>query len=129
MTELAHAKYVLESNDIQFIYELKELELEEEVNKELAVILKELITNILKHANADLVKAEVFQRDNETIMIIEDNGIGLASLKNEDQSKQGFGLKGIRERMEKLSGRFTLESNPGAKFTFSVPAQTSEIKS
>lgn len=115
-TELAHAKFVLESNEINFVYQIDELSISEAVNKELAIILKELVTNVLKHAQASKVRVEIRQQQNHAIMTLSDNGVGIAvNLTN------GFGLQGIKERIQKLSGKLTLESKQGTHFVIEVP--------
>lgn len=107
-TELAHAKYVLESNDINFEYHFDEFEMDENTNKELAIILKELVTNILKHSKADRVDASILKNHQAICMMVKDNGIGFS-----DQPKSGFGLKGISERVSKLKGELSIDSSSG----------------
>lgn len=125
-TELAHAKYVLESNYIRFDYHYEEMDLAETIDKELAIVLKELVTNILKHANADLVSAKIYQQGEQVIMCVEDNGVGFSADKKAGSNQSGFGLKGIQERAEKLSGRLSITSDTGAKFELSVPFLAAE---
>ncbi|MBL4659401.1 MAG: sensor histidine kinase [Alcanivoracaceae bacterium] len=115
-TELAHAKYVLESNNIHFEYHFDDIELKDETNKELAIILKELVTNILKHAQADKAEVLIKQDNNMAVLLVQDNGKGFSK-----DSGEGFGLKGINERITKMSGQFKIESSSGAKLTVSVP--------
>jgi len=116
-TELAHAKHLLESNDIHFSYEFNGFEMKDSINKELAIILKELITNVLKHAQANRVLTRVFLENNSAHMQVEDDGIGFNGGNN-----NGFGLKGIKERVKKLSGSFTIKtsSNSGSDTRFEI---------
>ncbi len=117
-TELAHAKYLLESNDIHFEYTYEVDELSDKINKELAIILKELITNVLKHAQADQVSASVIHNkdNNDVTLCVKDNGQGF-----ESQDKAGFGLKGIDERVNQLSGRCKISSEHGVMMSITVP--------
>jgi two-component system sensor histidine kinase DesK len=106
LSELANAKYVFASLDIQFDYHLfglseAELEGDMQANKELAIVLRELVTNIIKHAKATKVSVEVKKRDQGIILLVQDNGQGMAS---EPGAILGFGLKGIHERITKLQG-------------------------
>jgi len=117
--ELAHAKYVLESNEIRFKYEFDNVELTESTNKELAIILKELVTNVLKHSKASQVIASITQSDQQAILQLSDNGKGFS-----ESATQGYGLKGIKERIEKLSGSFSVESDQGVEFVISVPLES-----
>ncbi|WP_168204129.1 sensor histidine kinase [Aliikangiella coralliicola] len=115
-TELAHAKYVLESNEINFDYTLQDVDMSDEINKELAIIIKELVTNVLKHSQASRVNASVIG-DNESITLkLADDGKGIHC----DQF-EGFGLQGIQERVDKFQGKLVIESVNGACFTISIP--------
>lgn len=122
-TELAHAKYVLESNEISFEYQFDDVEIGDTVNKELAIILKELVTNILKHAEASIVRAEIKAEESHIVLRVSDNGSGFSQ-----EEAKGFGLKGINERVDKLSGQVKIEtetnSASGSKFTILVPVET-----
>jgi two-component system sensor histidine kinase DesK len=115
-TELAHAKYVLESNDIAFGYQFDEIEFDHNINKELAIILKELVTNILKHSAASRVDVKVTQQENRLFLNIEDDGVGFV-----EGSQDGFGLQGISERVTKLNGKFSIQSINGTKVNISIP--------
>jgi two-component system sensor histidine kinase DesK len=117
-TELAHAKYVLESNDINFQYTFENMAIDDGINKELAIILKELITNILKHAQAKQVKATIKLINNSIILTVEDDGIGFTA-----NDKNGFGHKGIQERVLKLSGDFLHSSSPNTLLTIKIPVR------
>jgi two-component system sensor histidine kinase DesK len=106
LSELANAKNVFASLAIEFEYQLTEiseaeLEADMQANKELAIVLRELVTNIIKHAKATKVSVEVKKRDQGILLFVQDNGQGMAS---EPGAILGFGLKGIHERITKLQG-------------------------
>lgn len=115
-TELAHAKYVLESNDIHFDYEFENFKMDDAVNKELAIILKELITNILKHAKANHVFASIKLIKQSIVLKVEDDGQGFPA-----DRQHGFGLTGIEERVTKLSGCFTIQSDRPTSLKVLIP--------
>ncbi len=117
-SELAHAKYVLQSNDINFEYCFDKVEFDDVTNKELAIILKELVTNILKHSQASKVECKISQINNEIILTLEDNGNGFDA----NAKVNGFGLKGIKERIDKLNGQISIVNEQGSKFIISIPA-------
>ncbi len=120
--ELASAKYLLQSNDIDFDYSLGELTIDEHTNKELAIIFKELTTNIIKHAKACKVTASVEQDNNGIRLNVTDNGKGM----NTDSS-DGYGLKGIQERLEKLQGSLKIQSNNGCEIDIFISQKSLEI--
>lgn len=119
-TELAHAKYVLESNEIHFKYQFDDIEISNKTNKELAIILKELVTNILKHAHATKVSAQIEQNNHSVVMTVMDDGVGF----NNTNDNEGFGLKGIQERVAQLSGHLEINSNGQTTIKISVPLNT-----
>jgi len=88
-------------------------------------ITQEALTNVFKHANASdvLIMLNVFQ--NKLILNIADNGCGFdtSSLQNEVGKKGCFGLQGIFERVELLSGTFNILSSPneGTVLRISIP--------
>ncbi|MCF6193748.1 MAG: sensor histidine kinase [Kangiellaceae bacterium] len=116
-TELAHAKYVLQSNEIVFDYQFDEFEMNEIINKELAIIIKEAVTNILKHSEASRASVVIHKTNLNIEMQIIDDGTGFSSKKE----NLGFGLKGISERVEKLSGKLVIESQSGTKLLVVLP--------
>ncbi len=80
-------------------------------------IVQESLSNVRKHSGADRVKLEV-SVGNETVTLnIHDNGSGFdpEELKTRkiDRKTGGFGLEGIRERVELISGSLTVDSAPG----------------
>lgn len=120
LSELANAKHVFLSLDIDFDYQLEglessELDLDLHNTKELAIVLRELVTNIIKHANATRVTVLV-QRDGEVLKLrVKDNGAGF------EQTKiQGFGLLGIEERIKKLSGSVSVQSGKNDQGTLAI---------
>lgn len=67
---------------------------------------QEVLTNSLRHASADQFKARLsFDRDHLRLTL-RDNGRGFDPVARHD----GFGLRGIRERVEAMSGRLTIQS-------------------
>lgn len=126
-TELAHAKYTLESNEIQFDYQFEEIDLNESINKELAIILKELVTNILKHSQATKVSASISPNKQQVQLLVEDNGIGFQhsdTQTNGISDNNRYGLKGIAERVNKMDGELTIESNQGTRVKINIPLKS-----
>ncbi len=81
-------------------------------------IVQESLTNVALHARASLVDVLVGRRNDSVIVTIEDNGVGFLPTTSlvEDQ----LGLFGMRERVQMLKGRFTLETEPGKGTTVSA---------
>jgi len=76
---------------------------------------RELLFNIVKHAQARSAKVSV-RRDNDSIRIeIEDDGIGfdISEIDSIESSSRGFGLFSLRERLSPLGGRIEIQSGTG----------------
>ena len=68
---------------------------------------QEGLTNVRKHASAQAAKVNLAYLEDSVSLEIVDDGRGLGP-------GSGFGLVGIRERVEGLGGSVTIESSPGA---------------
>lgn len=115
LSELANAKNVLSSLDIDFDYRFENvdeqaLELDSKNNKELAIVLRELVTNIIKHAKATRVRACIKRQGEQVILTMQDNGQGF-----ESKANKGFGIQGIEERIHNLKGFVNIKS--GSEFS------------
>jgi signal transduction histidine kinase len=74
------------------------------------LIFKELINNILKHAQASEVTFSIeVLSDNQIYFKIADDGRGYQT----DNSFPGNGLRNVQNRSKKLKGKITMESQPG----------------
>lgn len=85
-------------------------------------VFQEALTNVLRHANATKVKIELFEEDGNVILVVEDNGIGIAEDRVFDA--RSLGLLGMRERIEMFGGKISFKgiTNKGTIVTVSVPA-------
>jgi two-component system sensor histidine kinase DesK len=115
LSELANAKNVFGSVDVNFQYQFEnideqQIELDSASNKELAIVLRELVTNIIKHAKATQVSAIIKHENGKIVLAIQDDGQGF-----EDSQHKGFGIKGIEERIQKLQGFVNIKT--GGEYT------------
>lgn len=78
-------------------------------------IIRELLMNVVKHADATMVEVSINQlQDNIRISVI-DNGKGFQTAEHLTVSHNGrtsFGLFSMRERLERLGGQIEIESIP-----------------
>jgi PAS domain S-box-containing protein len=72
--------------------------------------VRELLINVVKHAQATNVTIRVKRVDGKLNIVIEDNGKGFA---RPSVKYDGYGLFNIRERMNHINGQFEIESLPG----------------
>jgi signal transduction histidine kinase len=99
---------------------LLEVEPDAEVRVILYRIAQEAITNVRKHARAQLVEVTLASRDGGVLVTIRDDGDGVGS----PPDARSFGIASMRERAESAAGWWRMESQPGAGTTveFWVPA-------
>ena len=75
-------------------------------------IISELITNVIKHANADLIRIEINKDQKYLYISVIDNGNGFNfKTKTKTNEDGGFGLFSIRERLDSIQGYLLFVSN------------------
>ena len=89
--------------------------LEEDICVLLFQATRELLINVVKHAQAHVVKVSIRRKGGEIETIVEDDGIGLdlSEIESVMPSRGKFGLFSIRERLNYLGGNINIESEPG----------------
>jgi PAS domain S-box-containing protein len=90
--------------------------------------VRELTTNVVKHARAQSLTISLARKDNMIEISVKDDGTGFvaADIKEEFITKSGFGIFSIRERMKHIGGSISISSEPGArtKVTLTAPLNT-----
>lgn len=74
-------------------------------------VIQESCTNALKHSTGDTIGLDVHSTNGTLVVEINDNGQGLNN--GVPSEIKGFGLLGIRERVEALHGNVEITSPPG----------------
>jgi signal transduction histidine kinase len=89
---------------------LPELEVSGEIRRNVFLVVKETLNNIVKHSGANEVKI-ILQKEPEGFsLLIHDNGRGIDL---EKLRKFGNGLKNMKKRMEDVGIEFSIENNNG----------------
>ena len=111
--ELALKKLLQEFQQTTRIRIVSRVRLQDSLNSEIQTVLyrivQEALTNIAKHSQADRIKLAIASSPTGIDLEIQDNGEGFEPREN----TTGFGLQGMRERVEALGGKFSLHSQPG----------------
>jgi signal transduction histidine kinase len=83
----------------------------------------EALTNTIKHSGATRVDVELRFDDDAVHLVVSDDGSGFADT-GPDHVNGHFGLRGIRERVDKMGGTLRLENQPegGAVVAITVPS-------
>jgi two-component system sensor histidine kinase DesK len=80
----------------------------------LSLVLREAVTNIVRHAGARECLIELSTEQDTTQLVIADDGKG-------DIREEGNGLRGMRERVQELGGRLSLDSHSGTRLQIELP--------
>ena len=73
-------------------------------------VSQEALTNVARHAHAESALVRLLEKNHVIELTIEDDGVGF----DPGSGASGFGLKGIRERVELAGGRVRIDAAPGA---------------
>jgi signal transduction histidine kinase len=79
-------------------------------------VIAEALANVQKHAGARHAIVRATVEPNELLLEVVDDGVGGAD-------EEGFGLRGLADRVEALGGRLTLDSPPrsGTRLRAHIP--------
>jgi PAS domain S-box-containing protein len=93
--------------------------------------VRELLINVVKHANAKNVKVSIWKMDKNICVRVEDDGVGFDVTEVESMvtKKAKFGLFSIQERLESVGGHFEIKSKvgQGSKITMTAPLNYKKI--
>ncbi len=96
-------------------------ELEYDTSVMIYRVFQELLTNTMKHAEANEVRITFEDQDATGNLMIQysDNGKGIAA----DKLNQGFGFKNIESRLQSVNGRYEIENRqePGFSIKIFIP--------
>ena len=107
-------------------FEVQSFGLDERLDNSLEIsifrIIQELVTNIIKHANATKGIVYLTNHDSNLNVMIEDNGKGFNPTKVK-VNKSGMGISSIDKRVEHMDGKLSIESelNKGTTVIIDIP--------
>jgi signal transduction histidine kinase len=94
-----------------------------EFRRDIFLIFKETLHNIIKHAQASRVEIQIKENKGELHLRIQDDGVGFDG----QQASGGNGLKNLRLRMAQLGGKVEVRSTPGCGTTVSLSAKITRL--
>jgi signal transduction histidine kinase len=71
-------------------------------------LIQEALLNAFRHGKAPLVRVSLWESESELLVAVGDDGVGASTF------KEGIGLRGMRERLEALSGELRITARPGS---------------
>lgn len=101
----------IDGTDIKARFSLENVSPSEEVYRFIVNSLKELLANGIRHGKATAFYVELKNEENGIKLLVSDNGKGIKG-----EFKEGFGLKGIREKTESFGGSCAFSSEDGEGF-------------
>jgi PAS domain S-box-containing protein len=101
----------------------EELSLNDATKTALFRIMQESLTNVARHSQAETVKVNLFQRNGNIVLRIQDDGVGFNH--EEVSHRRTLGLLGMKERTEMIGGKYKISSSEdmGTIVLVSVPCQ------
>jgi two-component system sensor histidine kinase DesK len=114
-SELTRAAQVLKTAGVRLNRPAKAPHLTPRQEATLSLVLREAVTNIVRHADASECSIEVSTGQDHTRLVIADDGRG-------DIRQEGNGLRGMRERVQELGGSLSLESSRGTRLHIELPS-------
>ena len=85
--------------------------------------VRELLMNVIKHAQVRSAKVSITQKHGLILIMVKDHGVGFDSAAIENEFRPGgFGLFSIRERLKYVGGNIQIESQPGKGTTVKIMA-------
>jgi two-component system, NarL family, sensor histidine kinase DesK len=113
-SELTRAAEVLRTAGVRLNKPVKPPDLTPRHEATLSLVLREAVTNIVRHADASECSIEVLSGQDRTQLVIADDGRG-------NIRQEGNGLRGMRERVQELGGSLSLESSRGTRIQIELP--------
>ncbi|RYZ27542.1 MAG: hypothetical protein EOO10_12405 [Chitinophagaceae bacterium] len=106
---------VLEARDINYRFEtdeaVKDVTFNMDQRREIFLIFKESINNIVKYAHATEVRVVMQLKSRQFIMQVIDNGVGFDYTSDGNGSaKRGNGMRNMQKRAETVKGKLLVES-------------------
>jgi signal transduction histidine kinase len=137
MTELAEIRLIVRLSNVENIAEMP---LGADLRREIHLIFKETINNVVKHSDCSTVKIEFARENNFFIVSVKDDGKGFKFTANGSNgaNRGGNGLPNMRRRAANIGGSYEINSEIGQgtvvvlrvplKSGFSLKKFTAEIK-
>lgn len=112
--ELEHARLALKSAAVNVELDGEPPDLPPAVEAVVALILRESVTNIIRHAHATICRIVIRMESGEVLLEVKDDGRGAGHA-------TGGGIDGMRTRLAEVGGRFEISEDYGTRVRAWVP--------
>lgn len=113
-SELAIAKVAIQSAERVYCCQRNTEKLTADIEEVLAFIIRESVTNTLRHSDGDEFQVLIQQHDHEVHLIVNDDG-------EVEEWHEGNGIAGIRERLSEVNGKLNIDTSTGFTLNIKVP--------
>lgn len=111
----------MDGTDVKIRYDIADLNLSNERRRFICNSLKECFSNGMRHGGAGAFYVELSETDGKVVLTVSDNGEGLP-----DDFKEGYGLRGIREKAAAFGGGIVYESERGDGLEIKITIEKGE---
>lgn len=91
-------------------------------------IVREAVTNVLRHADAKTIDISVHTNSTALEITIKDDGVGFAPRETDSAERSHFGLISMKERAEKINASLEISSESGKGTSVFLSLELTEIK-
>lgn len=98
----------IDGTDVKIRFDIADLNLAGDKRRFICNSLKECLSNGIRHGGAGAFYVELAEADGKVVLTVSDNGGGLP-----EDFKEGYGLRGIREKATAFGGGIVYESESG----------------
>jgi two-component system sensor histidine kinase DesK len=112
--EIQQAQATLETAGVKTEFHSSPVKLPAMQESVLAMVLREAVTNVVRHAQARNCRVQVDRMDGHCRLEIRDDGRGGLAM-------EGNGLRGMRERVEALGGSLERDTTHGTRLMIELP--------
>ncbi|KAA3615121.1 MAG: hypothetical protein D8M58_22060 [Calditrichaeota bacterium] len=95
-----------------------------DLRRQIPLIFKEGMTNILKHAQAKNVQLQFDLQDSKCSVILKDDGVGF----DMERASSGLGLQNIQDRAKKIGALISIVSSPYNGTTITCTTNVTQIE-
>jgi signal transduction histidine kinase len=90
-------------------------------------VAQEALTNVIRHAQCEQASLKLKFNPEQVMLHVRDEGVGIRSMPA-DASQRGWGLEGMRERVESVEGQLEITSPVSGGTVVEVRVPLIEIK-
>jgi two-component system sensor histidine kinase DesK len=112
--ELATGREALEAAGVSVVTQIAPVGLDRDQERTLAFVLRESITNVIRHARAGRCEIRLSRNGHGVVLAVADDGVG-------GVVQEGSGLSGMRARVAALGGTVERDGSTGTRVTVTLP--------